>query len=134
RLELLDAAHGELLKGATPQHIRHSSHDGQVKVPFGKTAIARDRYQELKLSFENPRRVRVDIIFRCFDDAIAFRYVLRKQEAMDWLVLTDEGTTLQIEGNPTTYTQYLEHYQTSHEHNVSVASYRDLKPDTLMDL
>jgi len=134
RLELLDAAHGELLKGAALRRVRHSSHDGQVKVTFGKTAIARDRYQELKLSFENPRRVRVDIVFRCFDDAIAFRYALPKQEAMDWLVLTDEGTTFQLEGNPRTYTQYLEHYQTSHEHNVSAAPYRDLKPDTLMDL
>jgi alpha-glucosidase len=134
RLELDDAAHGGLLQGATLHRVQNSSHDGQVKVLFGKTVVARDRYRELRLSYENARNVKLDVVFRCFDDAIAFRYVLPKQRAMDWLVLADEATTFQIEGNPAIYTQHLENYQTSHEHNVSVSAYQNLRPDTLMDL
>src|SRR5206468_3380405 len=37
-------------------------------------------------------------------------------------------------GNPLAYLQYLENYQTSHEHNVTAIRYRDVKKDTLLDM
>jgi len=43
-------------------------------------------------------------------------------------------TTFGLEGNPTTYAQYLENYTTSHEHNVTSVRARDLPEGQLLDM
>ena len=59
------------------------------------------------------------MVFRCYNDAIAFRYEVPKQAGMKRLTVTEEGTSFVPTGNPRAYVQYLENYRTSHEHNVT---------------
>ena len=76
----------------------------------------------------------MDVVFRCYNDAIAFRYEVPKQAGMKRLTVTEEGTSFVPAGNPRAYVQYLENYRTSHEHNVTTTPLRDIKPDTLLDM
>jgi alpha-glucosidase len=134
RLGLEAADAGELLAGVGVRNQDNRSADEHVRVLFGKAASARDRYRETRLSLENRQQWRVEIVFRCYDDAVAFRYEVPKQTGKERLIVTEEGTSFALSGNPRGYLQYLENYQTSHEHNVTTASYRDVKPDTLLDM
>jgi alpha-glucosidase len=134
RLSLQAADAGELLAGVRVQNQRNRSADERVQVLFGKTATARDRYHETRLSLENRQRGRVEVVFRCYDDAIAFRYEVPEQAGKQRLTVTEEGTSFALAGNPRCYLQYLENYRTSHEHNVTTTNYRAIKPDTLLDM
>ena len=134
RLSLEVAGEGDLLEGVEVRSERSRSVDKRVKVLFGKTDTTSDRFREARFSLENTRHRRLDVVFRCYDDAVAVRYEVPKQAGMDRLTVTEEGTSFGLAGSPRAYVQYLENYQTSHEHNVTAAPLRDVKPDTLLDM
>jgi len=131
-LEVVDE--GDLLVGARQLQAKQRTTDEQVKILFGKADKARNRYQELRLSLETPGKRRFDVVFRCYDDAIALRYEIPAAASKESLTIADEGTSLTLAGNPLAYVQYLENYNTSHEHNVAAARLQDVKPDTLLDM
>ena len=113
---------------------RERSVNQRVQVLFGKSGSAQDRFHEIRFTLETPEHCRTDIIFRCYDDAIALRYELSADRKANSVTITDETTSFRVEGEPTAYAQYLENYKTSHEHNVTPTPYRELLPGTLLDL
>lgn len=134
RLSLELSGEGDLLAGARLRRDETRSADRRVRVRFGKTDQANDRYEERRFSLQSPRGRRVDVVFRCYDDAIALRYVLPKQPGIEQATIAEEGTSYTLAAAPTAYLQYLENYRTSHEHQVTTVSYPDIRPDTLLDL
>ena len=135
RLSLEVFGEGDLLAGARLIKTTLRTHDERIRVLFGKSEFARDRYRELRLALETHRKRRIDVVFRCYDDAIALRYEIPKQPGVSGdVTIVGEDTAFTLAGNPLAYVQYLENYQTSHEHNVATVRCSDLKPDTLLDL
>lgn len=133
RLSLSLADKGDVLAGARLASESTSSSNRQVRVLFGKADHARDRYRERRFSMESPKGRRVEVIFRCYDDAIAFRYLLPKQAGAEEATVAEEGTSYTLAGAPTAYVQYLESYRTSHEHHVTTVPYAQVRPGTLLD-
>src|SRR5262249_32164810 len=113
---------------------RNRSVDQRIPVFFGKADHADDRFAETRLLLESPAGKRLDVIFRCYNDAVALRYELPVQANSNSVTITDETTSFGVEGNPTAYAQYLENYTTSHEHDVSRVTCGDLRPDALLDM
>ena len=60
---------------------------------FGKSAQANDRYHETTFSLANSRKGRADVVFRCYNDAIAVRYELPTGEPSASMTITDETTS-----------------------------------------
>src|ERR1051326_1116530 len=92
RLSLKVAEMGDLLAGVQVRNERRRSANNRVRVLFGKADFARDRYQETRFSLETSHKLRVDVVFRCYDDAIAFRYEVPKQAGLERLIVTEEST------------------------------------------
>ena len=69
---------------------------------------------------------------RCYNDAVALRYELPAGEGS--VTLADESTSFQIEDAETAWLQVLEHYKTSHEHNVQPTILADIPEGKLLDL
>lgn len=106
-----------------------------VRVPFGRSSVAADRYREARHRFESTGGERIDVVVRCYEDAVAFRYELAAVAGGDpTVVIADETTSWQLDGNPTVHAQFLENHTTSHEHEVRSLSYRELPAGTLLDL
>ena len=134
-LGLQTADSGDLMVGVRVVRERRRFVDELVPVLFGKSARAQDRFREVRFTLETPRGRRTDVVFRCYDDAVALRYELpATQEKAALVTITDEATTFRLEGEPMAFVQYLEDYKTSHEHNVIRTRYRDIKPNGLLDL
>jgi alpha-glucosidase len=131
-LQTLDA--GDLLAGVRVVRESHRSVDQRVPVLFGKSDEACDRFNETNLTLETSERRRVELIFRCYNDAIAVRYGLPEDASGQSVTIADETTSFRIVGAPTAYAQYLENYKTSHEHAVTATPYSDLRPGALLDL
>jgi alpha-glucosidase len=134
RLSLEVAGSGELLAGVAVQNKSSRSIDERVPILFGKAAVAQDRYEETRFSMQNRQHWPVVVVFRCYDDAIAFRYEVPRGGDKERLTVTEEGSSFALSGNPRASVQYLENYRTSHEHNVTTTRYREIKPDTLLDM
>ncbi|MBA3312448.1 MAG: glycoside hydrolase family 97 protein [Planctomycetota bacterium] len=117
RLGLSFAPSGSLQDGMKIVDTARRSHDGTYAIPVGKTSQARDHYNELIVALEETAtsQRRIDIIFRAFDDGIAFRYSVPKQDALTDVVLTDELTSLSFEGDPTAHVLPLNSYTTPYE-------------------
>ena len=125
----------DLMVGVRVVRERRRSVDKRIPVLFGKANHANDRFREIRYTLETPQGRRTDVVFRCYDDAVALRYELPapKDKAAS-VTITDESTSFRLEGEPTAFVQYLENYNTSHEHNVVRTRYRDIQRNTLLDL
>ena len=56
---------------------------------WGEERVIEDRHYEMRVALLHQSGVRMDVLFRVFDDGIAFRYILPEQE-MRSLTITDE--------------------------------------------
>ncbi|GHT51975.1 alpha-glucosidase [Bacteroidia bacterium] len=93
----------DLQKGLHVVQATPSSHHEIWKpVVKSKHAQIADTYNELTLvtAEKADKRRRLDIIFRVYDDGVAFRYKLYRSERIGDRQLTKELTTFSIPGNP----------------------------------
>jgi alpha-glucosidase len=134
-LSLQTADAGELLAGTRLVREKRRSDDSSVAIPFGKASRARDRFREARILLATHAGPAVEVVFRCYDDAIALRYELSAgKDRPDSVTITEEATSFGLEGNPTALVQYLENYQTSHEHNVASGRASEIRPGQLLDV
>jgi len=133
-LGLATADAGELMAGARIASEQRRLVNERIPVLFGKADHASDRFQEARLTLESAAPQRTELIFRCYDDAIALRYELTADAKAGSVTITDESTSLGLTGEPTAFVQYLENFKTPHEHNVAETPFREIRPGALLDL
>jgi len=134
RLGLVLAGPLDLLAGAHTTVVERRVHDERIAVLFGKADHARDHFAELRLTLQRAGSLPIQVVLRCFDDAIAFRYEVPVAPAQGPLRLVGEATSFRFVGEPTVYAQYLAHFRTSHEHPVNQVALPDLAVGKLLDL
>jgi alpha-glucosidase len=106
----------------------------QIPVFFGKSRSARDHFNESRFIVSDSRNRRTEVIFRCYDDAIAFRYEPWAEQTPSSITISDETTSFRLAGEPQAFVQYLENYKTSHEHQIIPTPYREIRVNALLDL
>jgi len=134
RLGLETADVGDLMAGAQVLRERTRSVDQRIPVLFGKSDHGNNRFREVRYVLEGPQRSRADVVFRCYDDAIALRYESPSRKRAAPVTITDETTSFRLESQPTAFVQYLKNHKTSHEHRVERVPYHDLQEGRLMDM
>ncbi len=133
QLGLILIGERDLLSGVKVVKTATRKSDKKIKVLFGRANEAVDRFNELRLNLESSQGRRFDVVFRCYEDAVAVRYEVVKLRNEANVVVQDERTTFKPVGEPTAYVQYLNSYTTSHEHTVDVAPFSKVKTDILLD-
>lgn len=124
--------------GSDLRIVRFARHqkDDTYKIYPGKTSVARDHYCEAVVSLEEgkgPRR-RLDLIFRVYNDGIAFRYRIPEQPALSDLTITAEHSTFAFVGNPLAYTLPVPSFTTPYEVYYRPIPLRNVSPDPLLAL
>ncbi len=96
---------------------RRTSRDETYAIPVGKSSSARDQHRELVVELEeqNGSKRKLEVVLRAFNDGVAFRYQIPKQEPLLEFVLTDELTQLTFPGDPKARVLPLESYKTPYE-------------------
>ncbi|MEI8282256.1 MAG: glycoside hydrolase family 97 protein, partial [Armatimonadota bacterium] len=123
--------HGNLLAGAQFVGEQRNRRNNRIRLFFGKADFAQDHFQEIRLELRSPDKSSIFATLRCYDDAIALRYEIPGKGK---ITIGDEGTSFHLSGNPSGYVQYLENYNSSHEHSVTNSRLDEIKPDTLIDM
>ncbi|WP_146402608.1 glycoside hydrolase family 97 protein [Pseudobythopirellula maris] len=69
--------------------------------PWGQRREVRDHHHELRLRLKQPgpEGLSLSIVFRAFDDGVAFRYEAPLQPAIDEFVITEEKTRFELAGD-----------------------------------
>lgn len=90
-----------------------SSHDGVWKPVWGKRSKVVDRYNELSMTFRSPKGHNgvnsINVVFRAYDDGIAFRYVV-PDEAFGTSEVLRETTSYGFSGDFTSWFYNGEHH------------------------
>ncbi|RPH37424.1 glycoside hydrolase family 97 protein [bacterium] len=76
-------------------------HDETYQLVAGKTREARDRYRELRVTLTESVRPfrRLEVLFRAYDDGVAFRYVLPLQDSLPTVDILQENTEFRFPGD-----------------------------------
>ncbi len=115
--------------------LRESS-DATYTISVGKASQARDHHNQLAISLQesNGSHRQVDIVFRAFDDGVAFRYLLPKQKSLGEFILTDEHSRFSLAGDPTAHFLNLGDYTTSYERYYNTSAASSIGEDKLVGL
>ena len=127
---------GPLTSNLRIREVAEQSHDETWFVPVGKSDSVRDHYREAVISLEEqsePHR-RLELVFRAYDDGVAFRYRFPEQPAFSEFTISAEESHFVIAGDPRAYVLPLNHFTTPHENYYTVARVDEITPDALADL
>ena len=112
------------------------SHNGAWENAFGVKRWIPDNYNQLTISLEErqaPSR-RVDLIFRVFNEGVAFRYFLPQQAALGKFVLAAENTGFYFAQDSSAFALNMGKFNTSNEGEFRHISLNDIRPSSIINL
>ena len=114
---------------------RRSGED-RYRLVAGKTAEARDRYNEVtvRLAETDGEQRRLDIVFRAYDDGVAFRYRVPEQPNLRQLRLATELTEFNFPADYDCHALNLGRYTTSHEGEYDAVKASEFRALNLFEL
>ncbi len=97
--ELADGV--SLAEGFGIASLRRAGADTTWTQPWGECRVVRDHHNELAVRLQQPGDdgKTLVIVFRVFNDGVAFRYVLPEQPNLDDVVIADEATQFALAGD-----------------------------------
>ncbi len=140
---LADSPLGLDLAGARPLDrdfevvtTQKRSNDSTWENAFGAKRTIPDKYNELVVSLreKNPPSRRMDVVLRAYDEGVAFRYVVPKQEAVGEFTLASENTGFYFAHDASALALNLGRWDTSNEGEYARAALGDIKPASLVNL
>lgn len=108
---------GALQQNLVSTSVSLRSHDETYDVVNGKSATARDHYDEATVSLQESAGLKRKLVlsFRAYDDGVAFRYTIPQQENIEKFVITDELSHFSFTDEPTVYHLSFDKYANPHE-------------------
>jgi alpha-glucosidase len=116
--------------------VAKRSNDSTWENAFGARRIVPDRYNEIVVSFEErlkPYR-KLDIVLRAYDEGVAFRYVVPKQDAMEGFNLAAENTGFYFAADAFANALNMGRWDTHNEGPYERILVREIKPASLVNL
>ena len=109
------AGGGALGKGARIVDVRLGDINEQFKLRWSKTSEVTNHCSYAVATLATPANMKWEVELRAYDDGVAFRYRLPRQDGLDDFELRDEVTQFDVEGNPRALFNTLGNFTTSHE-------------------
>jgi alpha-glucosidase len=112
------------------------SRDSTWDFAFGARSRNRDHYHQITVSLRERAgaRRRMDVIFRAYNEGVAFRYVLPEQDGLKDFVLSSENTEFHFARDASAFAIDLGGYATAYESEYPRISLSDIKPTSIIGL
>lgn len=127
---------GPLSRGMEVETFSRRAHDSTYALVVGKASRARDRYRELTVSLREsagPRR-RLQIIFRAYDDGVAFRYRIPAQVGLETFDIVEEISEFRFPADYRCWAMQLRTFHSNYEEEFKPASVGRIKTDAIIGL
>jgi alpha-glucosidase len=134
RLGLTLRQTGPLAAGFRMLGVKRASHDERYPLVAGKTREGHDRCEEMTVALEKAGEhpVRLDIVFRAFDDGAAFRYVLPVQEGLPHVDVVSEDSRFRFLADHEAWVLALASFTTSNEREFVPMPLLGIKPESIV--
>ena len=112
------------------------TYDKTWKPVWGKRSEVRNFYNQLTVNLqerESPSR-KIDVIFRVYDDGVAFRYYFPEQESLTELAIQSEDTSFSFSDNTTCYALQLGGYTTPYEREFDEILLEDIDSESIIGM
>ncbi|UCD38341.1 MAG: glycoside hydrolase family 97 protein [Fidelibacterota bacterium] len=132
----LELQEGAISVGMQVVGTSRRKQDETYELVVGKSAQARDYYHEMQVELKeiNPPQRSLYLVFRAFNDGIAFRYVLPQQDAIDDFVLIAEHSEFSFPEDHSCWALHLEGFTTNYERPFLDQSLSEIGPQSLVGL
>ena len=112
------------------------TNDSTWENAFGAKRTVPDKYNEIVVSLreKNAPKRKMDVVMRAYDEGVAFRYVLPKQDAIGELAIAQEMTGFYFAREASAFALNLGRYDTSNEGEYAWTALGDIKPASLVNL
>jgi alpha-glucosidase len=117
-------------------NVAKRSNDSTWQNAFGARRTVPDRYNEIVVSLEEqikPYR-RLDVVLRAYDEGVAFRYVVPKQDLTEEFNLAAENTGFYFAADAFAYALNMGRWDTHNEGPYERILVREIKPASLVNL
>lgn len=106
------------------------------KLVVGKASVVNSHFKQVTISLQDRinKNYYFDFEVRVFNDGVAFRYSLPKENGNSSFTLLDEQTQFRFVGDPVVKALLLPNFTTSHEGIYTTMPLAKIKDDTLMDM
>lgn len=94
---------GDLTKGFRIESTNTSEFDESWKPVLGEQSSIRDHHKELRVALVQQADLHLVIVFRVFDDGVAFRYEFPKQAHLNHFITAGEATEFNLADDPKTF-------------------------------
>lgn len=111
-----------------------SAIDETYRMPFGKSAEIRNYANETSLQLRDENGIHLSVIFRLYNDGVAFRYYLPEQEKLDEFEITAELTSFPCNGDFEYWGLHLDSYRTAYEKEYTNDLLSTIISDTIIGL
>ncbi len=127
---------GPLTGGMGIINIHSRSHDSSYDLVVGKVKRARDRYRELTVLLEESAasKRKLQLVFRVYDDGVAFRYFIPAQDALKDFEITDERSEFRFPSDHTCWAMQLRTFHSNYEKEFDNISLSRIKPGSKIGL
>ena len=134
RLGLTLRQTGPLAAGFRVLEVKRASRDETYALAAGKTREARDRSEEMTVSLQKAgeKPVRLDVVFRAYDDGAALRYVLPAQAGLDRVEVLSEDTCFRFLADHRAWVLELGSFTTSNEREFVPMPLLGIKPESIV--
>jgi alpha-glucosidase len=134
RLGLTLRQTGPLASGFRVLDVKRASRDERYPLVAGKTREGWDRCEEMTVALEKTgeRPVRLDVVFRAFDNGAAFRYVLPAQAGLDRVEVVSEDTRFRFLADHRAWVLELASFTTSNEREFVPMPLLGIKPESIV--
>lgn len=125
---------GPLVRGLERTGFERRGADETYEIVAGKSAEARDRYDETTVSLkerERPRR-RIEIVLRAYDDGVAFRYEIPRQKLFRPLEIVAERTCFRFTDNHACWAQRLGGFASALDRPYEAITLDEITPSSLV--
>src|SRR6516225_9149344 len=117
-------------------HIHRDSVHGFWENQYGARRNVHNRYEEMVVSLRErqaPYR-RVYLIFRAYDEGVAFRYFLPRESALEKFTISSENTGFYFARDVSAFALSLGRYQSPYESEFRRLALDDIKPASIVGL
>ena len=92
---------GDLKDNFKMGKVVRTAHDETWSQPWGEDAVVRNHYNEMRMTLKEKDGMKrsLDVVFRAFDDGVAFRYEFPRQRGLQDFVIMDEVTQFALPGD-----------------------------------
>ncbi|HYP54277.1 MAG TPA: glycoside hydrolase family 97 protein, partial [Pyrinomonadaceae bacterium] len=127
---------GPLSAGMAVTRTRRRARDSTYRLVVGKASHARDRYREMTVSVAEVAgaRRRLELVFRAYDDGVAFRYEIPAQAGLREFEIVDERSEFRFAGDYKCWAMQLRTFHSNYEKEFDALSVGRIKPGAKIGL